>query len=493
MRGRRGFAAIAGGFAIGAAGTAATLAMPLAGPASAATVLNVAKFAGYQTYKTGAVTATTTFAVPSVTCGADPSGVAPGLEAQVAANPNATAYLYAATLQMQCANGSLSIAESMFASGLETRYAKPVAVGDTIKTTITTTAAGAGTTGGTTITMQDTTPAHAFTLTDSGSESYEQLQYFGVSATNDMDGFVPTPPSFTPVQFTNTTVGTKSLNAISPRTALQYGSTGDCLVYAIPTQIVNAKTFAVEIPPVNITGYTPNTEPVGQVVTIDGWGFTSKTKVTFAGGKPAPTMTLVSPTELEATIPPAALPGPLTVTNTSAPIGTMSDLCSFEPQPVVSSFSATSGPTGKTINIDGGGFSNVTSLTIGTTPITAYAVSTPASPTVIKATIPNGAVTGKITVNTEWGDATSAGPYTVTLSITGFTPTSGSAGSTVTITGVGFNKSSKVSFAKTKATTTFISSSELRAVVPANFAGGEISVTNSQAPTGTVSSPGTFQ
>lgn len=485
MRGRRRFAAIASGFAVTTCAVAATVAV-LASQASAVT-LHVGSFAGYETYKTGNVTATTTFTVPSVTCGAAPSGIAPGLEAVAAANPNATHYLYAALLEMTCSNGSLSVKEAMFASGLETDYTHAVAAKDKITATVTTT------TGGTTITMKDTTAPDTFTLTDSGSESYQFLQDFGASATTANGQDVPVPPKFNPIAFSATTVGTKSLSAISPQAEFQYGSSSLCLVYAIPTKIVNNKNFAVEIPPINITSYSPTQELAGQVVTIDGYGFNSRTLVTFSGGKASTKTTVVSPTELRATIPMAALPGPLTVTNTSAPIGTMTDLCSFNPLPVITKLSLTSGPTGTIINIDGGAFSSTTSVTIGNQPITTYAVTNPSAPTVIKATIPNGATTGQITVTTLFGSATSASPFTVTLSITGFSPTSGPAGTSVTINGVGFNKSSKVSFGKLKATTTFVSSTELKAIVPAGFAGGEFSVTNSSPPLGTVFSPGPFQ
>jgi hypothetical protein len=142
--------------------------------------------------------------------------------------------------------------------------------------------------------------------------------------------------------------------------------------------------------------------------------------------------------------------------------------------------------------ISGGGFNNVSSLLIGPYPFTTYAVT---GPTSINATIPNGSLTGKITVNTPWGDNTLASPpFTVTLSIVGFSPTSGHVGTSVDIQGVGFNSSSKAKFGGVAATkTTFVSVNELKATVPLNFKPpGKITVTNSQAPTGTATSAASF-
>jgi hypothetical protein len=66
--------------------------------------------------------------------------------------------------------------------------------------------------------------------------------------------------------------------------------------------------------------------------------------------------------------------------------------------------------------------------------------------TQITATVPNGASTGRISVSTRGGIATSAASFTPTLSITSFTPSSGPTGTDVTITGIGFTSTSSVKF-----------------------------------------------
>jgi hypothetical protein len=57
-------------------------------------------------------------------------------------------------------------------------------------------------------------------------------------------------------------------------------------------------------------------------VTINGRGFNSSSAVKF-NGTTATTVTHVSATRLKATVPAGATTGPITVTNTAAPVGTV--------------------------------------------------------------------------------------------------------------------------------------------------------------------------
>lgn len=158
--------------------------------------------------------------------------------------------------------------------------------------------------------------------------------------------------------------------------------------------------------------------------------------------------------------------------------------------PTVSSFTPTSGITGSTVTINGTSFVPGATVKFG-------ALASPSvifmSGTQIKATVPNGAVTGKISVTTAAGTATSTSNFTVTLSITGFSPTSGPTGTVVTITGVGFNSSSSVKFNGTVASSVVhVSSTQLKATLPSTATTGPISVTNTTTPTGTVRSAANY-
>ena len=76
----------------------------------------------------------------------------------------------------------------------------------------------------------------------------------------------------------------------------------------------------------------------------------------------------------------------------------------------ISSFSPTSGPAGTTVTINGQGLAGATEVAFGTTPATI----TSDTATQIKATVPAGATTSKITVFTPQGNAVSATAFTVT-------------------------------------------------------------------------------
>jgi hypothetical protein len=142
------------------------------------------------------------------------------------------------------------------------------------------------------------------------------------------------------------------------------------------------------------------------------------------------------------------------------------------------------------VDITGSGFLGTTNVTFGggrsAKPGVLFA-------TVMDATVPNGALTGPISVTNASGSATSAANYTVLLSVTGFTPASGPAGTFVTIKGVGFNSGSTVKFDSTPATSViFVSYYRLLAAVPSGAVTGPISVTNTSGTVGTVTSPGKF-
>jgi hypothetical protein len=157
--------------------------------------------------------------------------------------------------------------------------------------------------------------------------------------------------------------------------------------------------------------------------------------------------------------------------------------------PTITSFTPTSAVTGSTVTITGTGLSKATAVHFGS----AKATFTVDSSTQLEATVPNGAPAADISVTTAAATATSKGLFKPTLSVASFTPTSGAIGKLVTITGVGFTKSSTVSFNGTAAAgVTYVSSTKLKVTVPSGASTGSISVTNTAAPVGTASSSAHF-
>ena len=138
------------------------------------------------------------------------------------------------------------------------------------------------------------------------------------------------------------------------------------------------------------------------------------------------------------------------------------------------------------MTITGTNFSGASSVTFGGVGASFSVLSA----TQINATVPSGAVAGKVSVTTAAGTGTSAANFTPTLSITAVSPASGPYGTVVTISGVGFTSSSSVKFNGIAATArTFVSATQLRATVPSTATSGVVSVTNTTGAVGTVRSP----
>jgi uncharacterized repeat protein (TIGR03803 family) len=145
---------------------------------------------------------------------------------------------------------------------------------------------------------------------------------------------------------------------------------------------------------------------VTNVVGILGQGFTGTTAVTFNGV--SATFSVFSDTYLTATVPSLATAGIVTVTT---PTVELSSLQKFIILPSVLSFSPTSGKIGSSVVINGGGLTGASKVTFGGVKATTFTVN---SASKVTATVPTGAVTGKIAVTTSQGTATSTGTFTVT-------------------------------------------------------------------------------
>ncbi len=158
-----------------------------------------------------------------------------------------------------------------------------------------------------------------------------------------------------------------------------------------------------------ITNFTPPSGPVGTVVNIFGANFANVTNVRFNGINA--TFTVVSTTQITATVPAGATTGPITVTTTGGTATATPDfiVTTTATPPTLTSFSPTSGPVGTSVTITGTNFVNVSSVTFGDMP----ARFTVLSPTQLTATVPVGAVTAPIRVITPAGSATSATSFTV--------------------------------------------------------------------------------
>ena len=246
-------------------------------------------------------------------------------------------------------------------------------------------------------------------------------------------------------------------------------------------------------PSLSVTSFSPTCGPFGTGVTLRGVGFTPGSTVKF-NGIAATTVKYLSSGEAQATVPSTATSGPITLTNTSAPAGTVESSGHYtvtpHTPPTISSFTPGSTITGTKVTITGTNLCGANSIKFGSLAAPNFSVY---SPTQLGVRVPDGAVTGAITVTTTAGTAASSQSFTPSLSITAFSPASGPVGTVVDIKGIGFTPGATVKFNGTPATTVaYIGSGEVKATAPTGATSGQITLTNTTTPAGTVTSAKTY-
>src|SRR5207253_8750262 len=146
--------------------------------------------------------------------------------------------------------------------------------------------------------------------------------------------------------------------------------------------------------------------------------------------------------------------------------------------PTITSLSVSSGPVGTAVTITGTNFGS----TQGTSTVKfngTTASVTSWSATSIGVTVPNGATTGNVVVNTS-GVASNGKSFTVTPAITSLSITTGAVGAAVTITGTTFGSTQGTSTAKFNGTTATVTSwgaSSIAVTVPSGATTGNVVVT----------------
>jgi hypothetical protein len=158
-----------------------------------------------------------------------------------------------------------------------------------------------------------------------------------------------------------------------------------------------------------LEAFAPLKGPAGLEVTITGVGFTGATGVTF-GDLPAASFIVDSDTQVRAIVPAGAAGGKVAVVTAR---GIAMSLANFEVAitPTVASFSPTKGAPGTEVTISGAAFGGATSVKFGDLSASSFTLD---SDTQIRAIVPAGAVSGKITVVAGAGTAISTSSFVVT-------------------------------------------------------------------------------
>jgi RHS repeat-associated protein len=306
-----------------------------------------------------------------------------------------------------------------------------------------------------------------------------------ITSLSPTSGAVGAAVTITGTNFT-TTKGTVTFNGVAASitswaatsikvTVPSGATTGNVVVFASGVYS-NGVAFTV-VPAPAITSLSPTQAAVGASVTISGTAFGSTQgtgTVTFNGTKA--TITSWSATSIVATVPSATTGN--VVVNAS---GVASNGVSFTvlPTPTITTLSPSTGAVGASVTIAGSGFN----ATQGTSTVTfngTLATVSSWSATSIVTTVPTGATTGNVVVNTS-GVASKGVKFTVVAapSITKLSVTSGAVGTAVTITGTSFGSTQGtgfVSFNGTTATVTSWAATSVKVTVPTGATTGNVVV-----------------
>ena len=252
-----------------------------------------------------------------------------------------------------------------------------------------------------------------------------------------------------------------------------------------------ADKFTYQVEP-TVTNVAPSVGPLAgdTTVIIMGTDFTGATAVKF-GNTAATSFTVDSNTQITAKSP-AGTAGTVDITVTT-PGGTSAispqDEFIYQPAPTVTSITPSAGIAGDSVTITGTNFclsnsADVLAVAFDGIAVSSYAVDCPSNTITGPAPSgPTGTVHVKVTNSGGASTETSADYFTYGVPIVSdVSPNAGMAGTSVTITGSGFQNATGVSFGVTAATPYTINSDTQITVVAPTVPGGtgivEVTVTN---------------
>jgi hypothetical protein len=179
----------------------------------------------------------------------------------------------------------------------------------------------------------------------------------------------------------------------------------------VTAQCAESRTVTLTVTPrqaPTISAVQPNSGAVGTVVTLTGTGLDAATATQFTGlgiatGVSAP-MQEVSPTSVTVSVPAGAGTGPITLHWAG---GTVKSAAAFTVRPAIASLSPSSAAVGAVVTITGTNLLAASGTPVVRVGTVAAAVLSGAIPTQLKFTVPVKASTGRVTVTTVDGTATS--------------------------------------------------------------------------------------
>lgn len=260
-------------------------------------------------------------------------------------------------------------------------------------------------------------------------------------------------------------------------------TTGTTLSVRVPT---GATTGLVTVTTINgssngllftvgatITSISPNFGGPGTVVTLKGANFQDATDVTF-NGVSAPGFTVNSDgTEITVSAPVGVRTGSVVVTT---PIAASNGVL-YTAAPLITAFTPATGLVGTSVTITGTDLNGTTQVLFNS--VAAASVSLISS-TQVRAVVPTGATTGPIQIVTTHGNGSSSTDFIVPAPvIASIAPAAGPVGSSVTLTGNGFQGTTAVLFNGVLASgfTVNATGTTLSVLVPTGATSGLVTIT----------------
>jgi hypothetical protein len=256
--------------------------------------------------------------------------------------------------------------------------------------------------------------------------------------------------------------------------------------------------------PPSVSSVTPAAGSLsgGNTVTVLGSGFSAGATVTFGSATPQ-VMSVISAAQGSVTLP-AGAAGTVNVrvTNPDGQSSTLANGYTYQPAPVVSTISPSSGPNtgGTTVTIYGLGFISGATVTIGGSSCSSVGVAANGlSLTCTTSPMTSGVADVKVTNSDgQFGTLSNGFTYTGASSpptLVSVTPTSGTAagGTSITISGTNFVSGATVSIGGTSASISSVSPTSIVAVTSAKTAGTyNLVVTNPDTQTATLGNAYTY-
>lgn len=231
--------------------------------------------------------------------------------------------------------------------------------------------------------------------------------------------------------------------------------------------------------PPGVTSFSPTNGRPGTNIVIKGTNFTGVTTVAF-GPYNALVFTTNSNTQITATVPEGAVTGALHVFTQGGQFITSSN---FFVTPNIISFTPPAGSIGTAVTINGTNL-NGSGLVVRFNGVQAVINSTNFYQ--LQVTVPNGATSGAITVQSTDGTVSSSTNFFLPPAITSISPTNGAPGATITIIGQNLTNATSVQFNGVNASSyTVVANTNIQATVPPGSTSGQITVVT---PGGTVQS-----